>query len=135
MSLATRLGIAPFLVFGLVACDDVVGEPITGPSDSDSGSEIDAGATNDPQDTCTLPERPLACTAIEECSNYPDAVCGQDGFCVCPSSDASAEPDTDAGGSDASCDEPPQGLSCMRTEDCGNYPGAVCGQDNFCACP
>ena len=78
MSLAKRLRIAPFLVFGLVACGDVVGAPITSQSNSQSG--IDAGATQ----SCTPPQQALACSATGGCSNYPGTVCGQTGFCVCP---------------------------------------------------
>ena len=77
MSLAKRLGIAPFLVFGLVACSDVVGEPITSQSNPQPG--IDAGATK----ACTPPQPALSCNGTQDCGNYPSTVCEQ-GYCVCP---------------------------------------------------
>jgi hypothetical protein len=80
------------------------------------------------QDTCTPPESPLACQQTQDCGNYPSTVCGQTGFCICPS----AVPD--AGGPNGSCTPPQPPLACQQTHDCANYPSTVCGQDGFCIC-
>jgi hypothetical protein len=79
----------------------------------------------DPLQTCTPPQPALACTVTQDCGNYPATVCGQTGFCVCPSTNADA----------ATCTPPPTPLACTVTQDCGNYPATVCGQTGFCVCP
>jgi hypothetical protein len=132
MSLAMRLSIASFLVLGLAACgENVVAEPITGQSDSGSDTKVD------PHEGCTAPEPALACKETHECGNYPQTVCGQSGFCECPSAsaDAGAHTTHDAGGPTASCTAPEPALACKETHECGNYPQTVCGQSGFCECP
>jgi hypothetical protein len=133
MSLAKRSRIAPFLVFGLVACGDVVGAPITSQSNSQSG--IDAGAhtpdASSPHPSCTPPANPMSCQRTQDCGNYPSTVCEQ-GSCVCPSTDAGAQT-ADASSPHPSCTPPANPLSCQQTQDCGNYPSTVCAQ-GFCVC-
>ena len=84
------------------------------------------------QDPCTPPQSPLACMETQDCANYPTTVCGQTGFCVCPSGDTQTP---DASGPDTSCTLPQTPLACVVTQDCANYPTTVCGQTGFCVCP
>src|SRR5947207_1059559 len=79
----------------------------------------------DPLHNCTPPQPALACHVTSDCDNYPNTVCGQNGFCGCPSTD------TDAG----TCTPPQPALACHVTADCGNYPDTVCGQNGYCDCP
>src|SRR5690349_2493035 len=108
MSLAKRLWIAPFVVFGLVACGDVVGSPITNQSNAQSGK--DSGTPS----ACTPPEPALACNGTTGCSNYPNTVC-QQGYCVCPGTDAGSPHQADASAPSPSCTPPQPALSCQQT--------------------